>query len=288
MKLVFASGFLVPQHPSGINYFRDLKDHLEAQGHETLFPDVAPLASCEERAIPLAEQIDKKYPNGDIHIIAHSMGGLDSRVLIFHNHRGLSERIKSLSTISTPHAGSPVADLFTGGSPGDENEVLELIGKIIRDSGLPEGALEDLRTDRNLPDPRKQFPDIRYLSYAAVGRPAAGLLRLRTCRALVPTHAFIREVTGEENDGLVSLSSSSHFDGFQEDDLWQCDHADAIGWNLDNPLSPQFPHLARYDAIISSWNSVRPQQNLPLGLAVRERLERIGDLLERVMFPQRL
>lgn len=179
------------------------------------------------------------------------MGGLDSHVLIARNHRGLSGRIKSLTTISTPHFGSPVADLVTGGSPGGENQVRDAIGAIIRGSGLPVGALEDLRTDRNLPDPREQFPDIRYLSYAAVGRPAAGLLRLRTCAALALTHGFVQGVTGEENDGLVPLSSSSHFGDFQQDDLWPCDHADAVGWNLDNPLSPAFLHLPRYDAIIS-------------------------------------
>jgi triacylglycerol lipase len=241
MKLVFASGFLVPQHPPGITYFRDLKDHVEAQGHETVFPDVQPLGSCEERAIPLAEQIYEKYKDGEIHIIAHSMGGLDSRVLIYRNLRGLSARIKSLTTIATPHAGSPVADLLTGG----QNEILGVIAKLIS-GGLPIGALKDLRTDRRLPDPRELYPDIRYRSYAAVGRPPAGLFALRTSHALALTHGYIQE----ENDGLVPFSSAQYAD-FQQDDLWHCDHADAVGWNLDNPLHPKFLHLPRYDAIIS-------------------------------------
>jgi triacylglycerol lipase len=242
MKLVFASGFLVPQHPPGINYFRDVKAHVEAQGHETVFPDVPPLDTCEKRAIPLAEQIIQRYPTGNIHIIAHSMGGLDSRVLICSNPQGLSGRIKSLTTICTPHAGSPVADLLTGG----QNEFLVGVVDKLISGGLPIGALKDLRTDRNLPDPRQQFPGIQYLSYAAVGRPPAGLLALRTCAALALTHGFI----DGENDGLVPFSSAQ-YGGFQQDDLWHCDHADAVGWNLDDPLNPTFLHLPHYDTIIS-------------------------------------
>jgi triacylglycerol lipase len=246
MKLVFASGFLIPQHPPGINYFRDLKDHVEAQGHETVFPDVGPLDSCEKRAIPLADQIYEKYKDGEIHIIAHSMGGLDSRVLIYRNHRSLSERIKSLTTIATPHAGSPIADLLTGGKRRGGDDLLGAAAKLISANGLSIDALEDLRTDRTLPDPRERYPDIGYFSYAAVGRPVGGILGFRTCFPLALTHSFI----GGENDGLVALSSAQ-YGKFQKGDLWHCDHADAVGWNLDNPLRPEFPHLAHYDAIIS-------------------------------------
>lgn len=243
MKLVFASGFLVPQHPPGINYFRGLKAHVEAQGHETVFPDVKPLGSCEERAGPLADQIAEKYPDGEIHIIAHSMGGLDSRVLIHGNKHGLSERIKSLTTITTPHAGSPIADLLTGGQRRDGDALLAAAAKLLRTNGLSIGALEDLRTDRQLPDPKERFPDITYRSYACVGRPP-GLLPLRTSLALSLTHGII----DGENDGLVSFSSAQYGD-FQKDDLWQCDHADAVGWNLDG-IGFEFPHLAHYDAVI--------------------------------------
>jgi hypothetical protein len=243
MKLVFASGFLVPQHLPGINYFRGLKAHVEAQGHETVFPAVEPLGSCEERAGPLADQIAEKYPDGEIHIIAHAMGGLDSRVLIHGNKRGLSGRIKSLTTIATPHAGSPIADLLTGGQRGGGDELLAAAANLLRTNGLTIGALEDLRTDRNLPDPKERFPDIAYRSYACVGRPP-GLLPLRTSVPLSLTHALIDGV----NDGLVPFSSA-HYEDFQENDLWQCDHAGAVGWNLDG-VGFDFPHLTHYDAVI--------------------------------------
>jgi triacylglycerol lipase len=259
VNLVFASGFLVPQRVRllGINYFRKLEKHIENGGrHNAIFPYVAPLGSCQERAEALAEKIQRKFPSGDIHIIAHSMGGLDSRVLIANDLHGLSGRIKSLTTIATPHAGSPVADLLLGTWPG-EGRLGKAIAGVIKFLGLDKGALPDLSTDgaKIIPDPQTSHPDILYRSYAAVGRPGGllsflGLPRKKTCVFLMPTHRCIVKVTGEENDGLVPFSSAQ-YGKFQKDALWECDHADAVGWNLDFPWWSKFDHLAHYDAIIT-------------------------------------
>jgi triacylglycerol lipase len=126
MNLVFASGFLVPQQVLGLEYFRGLEAHLQAGGHTALFPLVPPTETCESRARVLADAIQQAYPAGAVHIIAHSMGGLDGRMLIGRNLRGLSDpgRIASLTTLSTPHRGSPVADLLAGPRPGDGRRLI--------------------------------------------------------------------------------------------------------------------------------------------------------------------
>ena len=41
MNLVFASGFLVPQHLLGVDYFRGLRDRF-GNMHSVLFPEVPP------------------------------------------------------------------------------------------------------------------------------------------------------------------------------------------------------------------------------------------------------
>jgi triacylglycerol lipase len=262
MNLVFASGFLVPQHILGVaDYFRGLKKHIEDVGkHNAIFPDVQPAGGCEDRAKALAAQIRDKCPEGDIHIIAHSMGGLDSRMLIARNHEGLSPRIKSLTTVSTPHFGSPVADLLVGDRPDEERrKFYDAIAGVIRFLGIGTGGLKDLTTKgaNAIPDPRQSHPDIRYRSYAAVGRPPrSGLLTVlgfrpkKTCAAFVPTHGYIQTVTGDENDGMVPFGSAQYGE-FQQ--VWQCDHADTIGYNLDTSILSRFKfdHLAAYDAIIS-------------------------------------
>ena len=245
MNLVFASGFLVPQHFTGIDYFLDLKDHLGGQ-HHALFPDVPALGSSEQRAERLAEKIAAEFPQGPIHIIAHSMGGLDSRVLIGRNLRGLSVegRIASLTTLSTPHHGSPVADLLLSGAGGF---TFDLVKTAVEKLGIPAGALEDLTKEgaQKIPDAAKSHPHIRYRSYFAAGRP--GLLP--TSILLAPTHSFIMHVTNQVNDGLVALDSAQY--GEFQQPFWLCDHVDITGHNLNNLAGKSpFDHLAHIDAII--------------------------------------
>jgi triacylglycerol lipase len=250
MNLVFASGFLVPQHVLGINYFNGLEDRLKGR-HATLFPDVAPLASSDKRASVLADAIQQKFPQGAVHIIAHSMGGLDSRSLIGRNLQGLSApgRIASLTTLSTPHRGSPVADLLVGPKPiGPRRLVYEAVSHALGQLSLPTGALGDLTTEGALriPDVAKTHPHIRYRSCFAAGRPKL----LPTCLILAPTHHFVHSVTGQANDGVVALDSARYGE-FQER-FFECDHADLVGHNLDFPeLSDfQFDHFAAIEALI--------------------------------------
>src|SRR5437868_3724757 len=166
MNLVFASGFLVPQHILGINYFGGVEDHLRGR-HETLFADVPALDTSERRAGVLADLIQQKFPQGEVHIIAHSMGGLDSRTLIARNLNGLSApgRIASLTTLSTPHRGSPVADLLAGPEPdGVRRLVYQTVSHALGQLGFPFGALGDLTTEgaARIPDAATTHPHIRY------------------------------------------------------------------------------------------------------------------------------
>src|SRR6266568_3797473 len=199
MNLVFASGFLVPQGFPLIEYFRGVQVHLQGR-HQTLFPGVPPLGTSDVRARMLADAIDQKFPNGPIHIIAHSMAGMDSRILIAANHHGLSNpgRIASLTTLSTPHRGSPVADLLAGPKPdGARRIIYDGISQAIGALGIPTGALADLtaHSAAQLPDVAATHKHIRYRSYFGAGR--TGLLP--TCFALAATHHYIRAVTGEDN-----------------------------------------------------------------------------------------
>jgi triacylglycerol lipase len=251
MNLVFASGFLVPQHVLGINYFRGLENHLKGK-HETLFPDVGPLETSEERASELADAIkDRKFPKGEIHIIAHSMGGLDCRSLIGRNLHGLSDpgRIASLTTLSTPHRGSPVADLLLGQKPTTPLDLLmhEAVGNVLDQLSIPTGALRDLTTKgaSRIPDVAKTHPHIRYRSCFGAGRPAP----FPTCVILLPTHHYVHSVTHQANDGVVALGSARYGE-FQEP-FFRCDHVDLVGHNLDPPGFSQFPHFAAIEALIA-------------------------------------
>jgi triacylglycerol lipase len=252
MNLVFASGFLVPQHLLGINYFRGLEARLKGSRHKAIFPDVPLLKTSVERARKLAAAIDKEFPDGEIHIIAHSMGGLDSRTLIGLDLNGLSARgrIASLTTLSTPHGGSPVADLLTGSKPGGVLGALafEAVRHALGLLSIPTGALEDLTTAgaKRIPDVANTHAHISYRSHFAAGRKGLS----PTCLILAPTHHYVHSVTGEPNDGLVALNSARYGD-FQEP-FFPCDHVDLVGHNLDTDDLGKFQidHFAAIDAMI--------------------------------------
>lgn len=88
---------------------------LAADGYFVLRDAVPPVDSVATRAAALATQVDAFVAANQldrVHIIAHSMGGLDSRYLISSLHYGT--KITSLTTLGTPHRGSPLADLALG------------------------------------------------------------------------------------------------------------------------------------------------------------------------------
>ncbi|MGO9600423.1 MAG: esterase/lipase family protein, partial [Isosphaeraceae bacterium] len=89
-------------------YFRGIPEILRAAGNRVLVTRVHPIASVEFRAQRLGARILRAYPNEQIHIIGHSMGGLDARRLLADET--WRARVLSLTTIGTPHLGSYLAD----------------------------------------------------------------------------------------------------------------------------------------------------------------------------------
>jgi triacylglycerol lipase len=88
---------------------------LQADGYYVMRDAVPPVDSVEHRAAVLADQLDAFVAANQldrVHVIAHSMGGLDARYLI--STLGYGARITSLTTLGTPHRGSPLADIALG------------------------------------------------------------------------------------------------------------------------------------------------------------------------------
>jgi triacylglycerol lipase len=268
MNLVLHHGIFGFAALGPVVYFNGVRDHLRAK-----FPDlhilvsqVAPDGTIERRGTELGQQIAEALtpggvlnPGAPVHIIAHSMGGLDARFLLSPaNPSHMSGSVISLTTISTPHRGSPIADLLVaieqGLSGGEAAKPLEhALRTALNLAKIPAGGLRDL-TSASLVRFNNQFPDdagTRKFSVAGVGRgiEVTGI-HLDTCVALRLAHRIIQERTGEPNDGLVSLSSATWGTG---PELWQADHADEIGHNLDLGLLARPHHLnylVKYESLV--------------------------------------
>ena len=191
-------------------YFRGIATRLEQMGATVYSPRVPPAAAIATRALKLAELI-RALPDERVNIVAHSMGGLDARYAI--TRLGLADKVASLTTIGTPHLGTPIADIGS---------------RVLRRFVKMAAKLIDLRafvdlTTEQMADFNKLVPDKPGISYGSV---VARSTQLGTHPVLWATHVYLSRVAGP-NDGVVPTASQPWGDVFREIDA---DHWAQIGW----------------------------------------------------------
>src|SRR5581483_2986710 len=108
------------------NYFTNLPDVLRAAGNRVLIPCLSPTRGVAERAAQLQEFLDREAPGQPVHLIGHSMGGLDCRYLT--SRLDMHGRVLTLTTVATPHRGSAFADWGIRHLSPYARPVLDLLG----------------------------------------------------------------------------------------------------------------------------------------------------------------
>ena len=238
---------------------------LEEAGLEAYVTAVAPYDGTPQRANMLKVEIDRILEQSSarkLNVIAHSQGGLDTRYLI--STLGYGDRVASLTTVSTPHRGTKVADTLLNHELPLEEELINayawLFGEASGDAENDPNARASLETlsqahaetfNRANPDD----PRVAYFSFA--GR--TNLQRADDqCAgewsnpdaidaiepALLATWTLLAEdlFSPKANDGLVAVESA-RWGRFMS--CLPADHADEIG-----QLADLFPEL------ISGWDHV--------------------------------
>ncbi len=98
--------------PAGFprHYWLEVLDILRKQiGAEVIVTSVPGTGSIEERGRILDSLLKEKAQSRTINFMAHSMGGLDCRQVLTHI-RPTAYKPLSLTTVATPHRGSPFMD----------------------------------------------------------------------------------------------------------------------------------------------------------------------------------
>ena len=93
------------------DYFSGIAGHLENHGYTVFAPRVPFAAQVDKRALALKRRVEvilESTGADRVHIIAHSMGGLDARHMIVDFD--MADRVATLTTIGTPHRGTSFAD----------------------------------------------------------------------------------------------------------------------------------------------------------------------------------
>ena len=228
-----------------MDYFDGVDEMLAEQGYQAEFPSVSAFDTIDNRALGWQEQMNDLVEAGvarRFNIIAHSQGGLDARYLA--SVLGEHEKIASITTVSTPHHGTVVSDVYTGlievsfwdGAIIDE---IVSIGSLL--FGVEgENFSEQLEqmTTTNLVEFNENVPDIDGVAYYSWAGKSCRYFQFE-CQAeldgevvtsyFATTHWYVEEYQGY-NDGLIAVESA----------IWgeylgvlPADHIDQMGHKFD-------------------------------------------------------
>jgi triacylglycerol lipase len=216
----------------GLHYFKGIASHLRMHGFDVYQSSVSFASGVERRAGDLRNEVNKVLglkKQEKVHIIAHSMGGLDARHMIVNYD--MAVKVSSLTTIGTPHLGTSFADW---GLAHQGDEFIEIIGNVVDLGGfrdLAQGACSDFNEQAR---EQEATNPVVYRAYAASQKQQL---------VFTPLQKSWDIINGSEgdNDGLVSVTSQ----------LWQsqlvtpqgtvkhveqkrfpvgADHLNEIGW----------------------------------------------------------
>ena len=212
-----------------LHYFKGVRTMLMKKGFIVYHSNVNWAADVNTRADNLRENILlilKKENCEKVNIIAHSMGGLDARHMMFNDRNSINihQRVASLTTISTPHEGSPFADWGTDNLPN----VIPIAQKL----GLDIKAFYDLRTDRceefNLNTDVVKFE--KNCEESILFQTYAGKQDFWSVFDALKLSFYIIEKKEGDNDGLVSVKSAKWRDKYFKRVIENTDHLNELGW----------------------------------------------------------
>ncbi|GMM53560.1 triglyceride lipase [Maudiozyma humilis] len=244
-----------------VEYWTGVRELLESKGCTVFTARVPPFGSIEERASTLnsslnsiTRQLNLQNQPIKFNFIAHSMGGLDCRYLISRiPQEDKQYGVASLTTLSTPHGGSEVADFMV-------NQFEKVRSSLNNKGPLLPMCYYQLTTyyAQYFNDITPDDGNVKYFSYGAYFSP-------KWYSSFNLTWSIINYATdGEPNDGMVTVKSS-HW-GKYMGTLPNTDHLDIINWR--NRVHDTFEQLIR--------NKEAPDSILQLYLNITHNLGQNG------------
>jgi triacylglycerol lipase len=228
-----------------LHYFKGVRTMLKALGYTVYHSRVGWASDVNTRGTDLKNNLRRILDQSGakkINIIAHSMGGLDARHMLFNdrNEGRIHESVASLITISTPHEGTPFADWGLARFPSLP-EILKKIGMEIdgfRD--LQTGVCTKFNNDPTVKAFEMECESgIQFHTYA-------GTQTFRAVFSLLKGASKIIQRKEGENDGLVSVRSARWRDRYFQETINETDHLNELGWwDPDQLFAHESPRALR-------------------------------------------
>ncbi|NRB39101.1 MAG: hypothetical protein HRU20_11640 [Pseudomonadales bacterium] len=290
--IIFMHGFMGFSERSVFNltlfdYFNGAQNILKQMGYQIYAPSINALASVQERNNQWIKAIDDillETGCEKVHIIAHSQGAIDARIIatpIVHHCRtpyhgelygsGYGDHIASITSVAGPHMGTPLADpVYADDEDGElMSDVINLIAMMTGKSHKSARQAMDFLSRKFMLDvfnPSMKVPN-NIPCFTITGNPAnkkdlSSLFDL-TWQKLMDTAI---EDGGGENDGFAPVSSA-RFDSCKTllagtDKLqWmhlghvKADHMALIGIPAESSTHTNFSHQPLYVGIAQHTDS---------------------------------
>lgn len=187
-----------------INYWGRIPSSLEKIGCKIFYGNQDSNADIETNGEVIRARIQsiiEETGADKVNIIAHSKGGLDARYAI--SRLGISDKVASLTTISTPHNGSKTVDLLLrlpDVMVKVAGKLTDIVFKLCGDKKPNSYKVFHALTTQKARDFNENTPNIEtvyYQSYAFVMKNSFSDL------FMFFTHLVVKMIEGE-NDGLLS------------------------------------------------------------------------------------
>jgi triacylglycerol lipase len=141
--IVLVPGIFAFDTIAGIDYWYQIPSAIESRGGTVFVPKINAFDGSVERGEQLIAQLDEiKASSGGkftkFNLMGHSQGGVTSRYVMTVR----PDLVASVTSMSTPHTGSPVADLVTSVAPGGTAQ-----GNLLATVGDAVGNLVNLLSD---------------------------------------------------------------------------------------------------------------------------------------------
>jgi triacylglycerol lipase len=204
--IVFVHGFSGFHEIGPLDYFFGVLSDLEEMGETELYaPALPPYNASQVRAQVLAQVIDdviEETNRAKVHLIAHSQGGIDSRRVVAG--MGYADRVASVTTIATPHHGTPLADLAEASPDGVMNPAGRFLAWMI-------GAVDDPPNQTEWDDDETGDPWDADMAAAVDALSSAGMEAFNEAHPNPPGVGFF---------SLAGYSNLRGAPGFCDDATW--------------------------------------------------------------------
>lgn len=217
--IVLVHGLLGGNHLGARDYFGDIPQVLRDKGAIVFIAELEQTAPSTVRGKRLYRSL-KKWGYEKYNLIGHSQGGIDARYVLAKH----SEIVASVTTVSSPHRGSKVADWLYEKMKSNKlkRRSMKLFGNAVGQTvGLLNGhwyhqdfeaAIKSLTT-KSMGEFNRKYPlgiedeAQSYTNLYSFGSESEGEQDVHDALGFLLEHVGEKVYGGKDNDGLVGVSS---------------------------------------------------------------------------------